>query len=331
MHPVVFSRSWFARHQRTLLMLLAMPVIGRELRDVLAIRRCDVGYDRRIVALAPHYYVVQNPDGTLTADVRTHAKYAKRIRYQLDGLWRAAHGWDRFVANPLCPALNVGFDTLTVFPDPDPENTSVDGTVLRGGVNESFASIRTGGGNGSVSNGTSGVAVRLVATATTDQFEINQRGVYLFDTSVLGAGVVTAADLSLSGRNKSNAIGSPDVHVAGSTPASSTALVDADYNQCQTTSFGSVTYAAWPTDNSYAVVSLNASGVANIVAGVSKFSSQMSWDIHNSFAGTWVSSQESALGTFFADEAGSTVDPKLVVTFTTDAEALITLLGTAPV
>lgn len=52
-HPRVFSAAWFARHQRALLTLLRTPVIGRELREALAIRRHDVGWDGRIVRLTP--------------------------------------------------------------------------------------------------------------------------------------------------------------------------------------------------------------------------------------------------------------------------------------
>lgn len=146
-HPRVFSNAWFARHQRTLLALLRTPVIGRELRAALAIRRHDVGWDGRIVRLTPHSYTVANDDGTFTTDFRTHAKYGKRLYHQVLPLWKAAHAWDQFVANPLVPALNVGFDTLQQYPDSDPETTTTDGWLARDGVDESWATIRAGAGS----------------------------------------------------------------------------------------------------------------------------------------------------------------------------------------
>jgi hypothetical protein len=330
MHPVVFSRSWFARHQRTLLMLLAMPVIGRELRDVLAIRRCDVGYDRRIVALAPHYYIVANPDGTLTMDCRTHTKYAKRLRYQLDGLWRAAHGWDRFVANPLLPALNVGFDTFTVFPDPDPEVTTVDGFVSRENANEDWSTLRNGAGN-NPSDADVIYAWAVTATATTNQWKNIYRGIYLFDTTTLSGSVVTDAVLSLFGADKTDGLGvTPDVDIYAATPASDTALAAADYGQIGTTPQTSApTSYANQSGSAYTDLTLLTSAIT--AGGITKLATRnANYDVAN-VAPTWSSAAQSLWQVRSSEASGSSQDPKLVVTFSAAAEALITLLGTAPV
>lgn len=333
MHPVVFSAAWFERYQSVLLGLLRVPVIGRELRDVLAIRRHDVGYDGRIVALTPHGYTVANPDGTFTTDFRTHAKYAKRLRHQLDGLWRAAHAWDQYVANPLVPALNAGFDTLTVSPDPNPETTSVDGVVRRQGVDESFASIRGGSGN-SVDDTSTGLEfVRLACSATSNQFSALYRSILLFDTASLTAGaVISSAVLSLYGTFKNDPAGwSPSIDIYGSAPASNTALANADYGTLGTTSYTSapISYASWAS--SYNDFTLNATGIAAIAkTGVSKFGAcESTYDAGNT-APTWSSGATMTMEGYFADQLGGTNDPKLVVTYTVPNFLLVTLLGTTP-
>lgn len=333
MHPVVFSAAWFERYQSVLLGLLRVPVIGRELRDVLAIRRHDVGYDGRIVALTPHSYTVANPDGTFTTDFRTHAKYAKRLRHQLDGLWRAAHAWDQYVANPFVPALNVGFDTLTQSPDPSPETVSVDGRVVRQGVDESFAALRGGAGNSAASNEATANFARLSCSATSGQFSGLYRAIMLFDTSSLGASaVVSSAVLSLYGTFKNDpASWSPSLDIYSSAPASNTALVNADYGTLGTTSYtgAPISYASWAS--AYNDFTLNATGLAALaLTGVSKFGARESvYDAANS-APTWSSGATMTMEGYFADQLGGTNDPKLVVTYTVPNFLLVTLLGTTP-
>jgi len=330
MHPVVFSPAWFDRYQTVLLGLLRMPVIGRELRDVLAIRRHDVGYDGRIVRITPHSYTVANPDGTFTADVRTHHKYAKRLRYQLDGLWRAAHAWDQYVANPLVPALNVGFDTLTAYPDPSPEVTSVDGVVRRQGVDESFAALRGGSGNSSDDASAGMEFVRLQASATSNQYAALYRSVLLFDTSSLTAAAsISSAVLSLYGTFKNDPAGwAPSLDIYSSAPASNTAIAASDYGSFGTTSYtgAPISYASWAA--TYNDFTLNASGRAAIATtGVSKFGArEATYDVAN-VAPTWSSGAAMTMEGYFADQTGSANDPKLVVTYSAGG-CLVTLLGT---
>lgn len=332
MHPVVFSPAWFERYQTVLLGLLRMPVIGRELRDVLAIRRHDVGYDGRIVQITPHSYTVANPDGTFTTDFRMHHKYAKRLRYQLNGLWQAAHAWDQYVANPLVPALNVGFDTLTTYPDPgDPGTTTVDGVVRRrggdiGGISETFATLRAGAGTAASATSASDWAALLQATSTTDQFDDLRRGIYTFDTSALAGATVTTASFALCDTG-GGGVGATTLEVCGASPASATTLVASDYGNVSRTSFASFTDAGW-SSNVYHVGTLNASGIAALaLGGVSKFSTQLEWDRSGTFSGTWSSGTLWLWGAVFADQTGSANDPKLEVTYSAGG-CLVTLLGT---
>lgn len=336
MHPVVFSPAWFERYQTVLIGLLRMPVIGRELRDVLAIRRHDVGYDGRIVRITPHSYTVANPDGTFTTDFRTHHKYAKRLRYQLDGLWQAAHAWDQYIANPLVPALNVGFDTLTVYPDAgDPAASAVDGPVERNGVDETWATIRAATGTGTGATTTVSPFIDIRASATANQWQLLGRSIFLFNTSALTASAtISSATLSLYGeaaQTFDNLSVSPNIDIYTSAPASNTTLALGDFSTLGTTSqTGSpITYAGW-NGAGYNAFAFNATGIASISkTGVSKFGAQnANYDASN-VAPTWTNVARSAVSGYYADQLGSTNDPKLEVTYS-KAQALITLLGTTP-
>jgi hypothetical protein len=206
--------------------------------------------------------------------------------------------------------------TLTVYPDANPETTTVDGYALRGGVNETFTTIRGGAGTQAGDSDTSVIVPGLTATSTTNQYSTLRRAFILFDTSSLtSAAIISGAVLSVYGGGlKTTGLGTPDLHVGSSTPASNTALVSADYSQRGTTSFGSISNASFST-SAYNDITLNASGIAAInKTGVSKFSLQLSWDINNSFTGSWASSAESEFSIVMSDTGSN--KPKLVITYT---------------
>jgi hypothetical protein len=315
----VFSAAWFRRHQWPLLALLATPVIGRELRDALAIRRCDVGWDRRIVRVYRHAYTVANPDGSFSTDFRTAPKYARRLRSQFDGIWRAAHAWDRFVANPLVPALNVGFDTLDVRPDPDPEVLSFDGRASRQGVDETWATIIAGTGN-SVSDATTTISTNMIQASTTaSQFALCMRGLFLWDTHDLTSNAsLSSAIASLFGSSKEDGLSAlPDVDWYTSSPASDTGAASGDYASLGSTSQtgAPIGYAGWST-SAYNDFTLNATGRGSIaLTGITKFGTRSNYDAAASTP-PWVSGATSRLISHAADAGGSANDPKLVVTFT---------------
>ena len=326
---MVFDNLWFRRYQRALLWL-ANTGYGR---DVLAIngRKSEVR-NNKILAILPNA-IAWKEDGIFRAEFRTHDKFSRRLFFEYGAIWKAIHNWDIRIANPFLPKLNLGFDTLTVYPDPHTETTTVDGRVYRSSVNEAFATIIAGAGTGVGDAGADNIVCNLVASATSNQFAQLIRGIFLFDTSALGACNISAVTLSLNGGAaelgavKTNGLGSPDLHIAGSTTASNTALSNSDYANVGGTSFGSVTYANIQAVDSYTDWSLNASGITNISkAGVSKFSLRHSWDINGSFTGAWGSGAASHFGFRLAETAGTTKDPKLVVTYIPLQSAFLPLL-----
>jgi len=78
--------------------------------------------------------------------------------------------------------------------------------------------------------------------------------------------------------------------------------------------FGSLT--------AYPDFALNAAGIANInKTGVSRFSTQLEWQINNSFTGTWASELGTYYAFYMADQTNT--EPKLVVTYTVSGEEFI--------
>ena len=206
----------------------------------------------------------------------------------------------------------------TFYPDPDPETTSVDGDVRRQSVTESWATIIAGAGNAKGDASASAQSVLIAAGGTTDIWTQNNRGIFLYDTSALGAGAtVSAAIKSLFGAGKTdNGSFVPDINIYASTPASNTALENADYGQTGSTPFSTaISYANYSTI-AYNDFELNEDGIAAIsVTGVSKFSAKnANYDVAES-PPTWVIDKLAFLTNYFADQADLTNDPKFAVTY----------------
>jgi hypothetical protein len=318
---LAFTPEWFADHQRVLLWLLAAPVLGRWFRWVLCVRPGDAGHGRPIVGLFPDGYIAALPDGRLTADLRTHWKYAKRIYYAFRPLWWALHAWDWAVADRLAPALSYGFATLTAYPDPDPESLTVDGYVARTGftgpVDESWSTIRLGAGNESADTFATVSEGPVVYTgASAGLWRYMSRVICLFNTSALARGAVTAATFSVYGLNKYNASFDPSLSVYSTTPASNTAIVNADYGTFGSTALADTVAYASVTTAGYNDFTLNATGLAAVsVSGITKLGLRLTADADNAEP-TWGSAvARSGFGFYLADQTGTANDPKLVVTY----------------
>lgn len=203
--------------------------------------------------------------------------------------------------------------TVTFYPAAG-ANSPVDGWVRREGTNETFSTIRSGAGTGF---DYTDADVELSAGSTSNRFNWLYRQIICFDTSSIPTeALITSATLSIYGVGKANVLGSPDLHVTGATPNSTSTLINSDYNQTQNTSFGNITFAAFAA-GVYNDITLNASGIANISkTGVSKFALKMSWDVLGSYTGTWISGGNSYFDFRSADQAGTSQDPKLEVTYT---------------
>lgn len=212
--------------------------------------------------------------------------------------------------------------TYTGYPDANPETTSVDGYAERSGVDQMWANIRAGAGTGSGDTDVNARCAWATGSATSGQFSRLRRTFLTFDTNSIPAGAtINSATLTVTGTNKANGLGSPDLHVVGSAPASNTAIASGDYGNLSFTSFGSVSYAGFSTAGAN-VITLNASGLAAIVkAGITKLGLVLSWDQSGTFGGVWGSGLTSSFYINFADNGSA--KPTLTVDYTTAGGARV--------
>lgn len=249
-------------------------------------------------------------------EYRTNDKVGKRLYSAFKPLWYAVHAWDTLFANHVQPTWNLGFDTLTEYPVAG-ANSPVDGRVYRGPVNETFGTIRAGAGSTGDATVANDNAIFLLATTTSNQYQFLCRSGYTFDTSDLtSSATISSAVLSIYGSGKSNALGSPGLDIVAFTPAATNDIAAADYAQFGTTVYATKAYADFST-SAYNDFTLDANGRANISkTGISKFGATLTWDTANSFTGAWASGAISTFQAYFADQTGTSNDPKLVVTYT---------------
>ena len=322
---MMFNTNWFKKNQEILLLALNAPFIGDRFREILKIDgdKSSVGYSE-IVGILPNSIFWKGDQNQVFGEFRTHNKFAKRIHYGFLPVWKLLHKWDMAIANNFMPGLNLGFDTLTVFPDPDPESSTVDGQADRSGVDEALGTIRGGAGVAANDTNVTDAITRLVCSGTVNQYARLLRSIFLFNTVNLGDGsTIDSATFSLFGDSKSNAqsgesSANSTQELVASTPASNTALVAADFAQLGSTSFGSsVTQANW-SNVAYNDITINATGLSNISkTGVTKFGIRSKWDLDNTVTGlTWGIDAAQGISGIFADTTGTSTDPKLAVVYT---------------
>jgi len=314
-----FGKEWFAKNQGVLIFLLNFCLTKWISRKILCIDKdCPKA---SILSILPHCYTIQGEnDGEYVTDYRNHWKFAKRVYFALKPLWWLCHWWDEVFADKHCPELSFGFDTLTAYSQAGGGggNVTCDGMASKNSANSNWTVIRTGAGTGSNNDATSSY-LELDAdpsSLNTNKWSFLNRFFYTFNTSSLSASVsLTSVVFSIYGKSKAYNFSSPaDLHVAGANLTNPNNVVTGDYNNQGSTSFGNVTYANFNYD--YNDITLNSSGISNInITGVSQFSLQLSYDILNS-APTWGQSKYSYYEMYFADNTGTSQDPKLVVTYT---------------
>lgn len=308
---MIFTQPWFEKHQQKLLSL-ANTQVGRRLLRIDG-KRSSVG-ENKIIRIDPNAIYWKN-DKQIVGEFRTHDKYAKRLYYAFKPVWYAFHLWD-YLTKPL-PKLNLGFDTLTAYPDANPETTTVDGRTYTADSNVIFSTIRAAAGATAEDSGTDQEFVLLRSTTSSDQYQFLVRSLFLFDTATLtSSATISAAVLSLYGTNKNVANGSNTIDIVSSNPAGNTGLVAADHATLGTTVYADMASAAYST-SAYNDFTLDANGIAQVSkTGVSKFGARLGWDTDNSFGGVWASAADTGFNGYFADQTGTSNDPKLTITFT---------------
>jgi len=355
----LFDENWFNKYQKKLLWLLNTPLIKIWFRWVLRIRKEDCSLKTGINRIAPNNFTfnektvlvdhIRLKSGWViydrynqkhqklrnkckiekrlavqkTTDFRTHNKFSKRLFHAFYPVWWIAHQWDTLFANRFQPAWNLGFDTLTVYPDAHTETNTVDGVVIHAQNLMTWANLVAAAGNYFIDDSTTAYWCEARAGSNNNTWQQITRGILLFKTSDLTAdAVISAATLSIygdAGNLKNDPFSAtPDINIYSSAPASDTALANGDYDSLGSTAFATaITYANWAAN--YNVFTFNATGIAAISkTGISKFGTRnANHDVANS-APTWATGGvRYYLSGYTADYTGTTKDPKLVVTYST--------------
>lgn len=204
----------------------------------------------------------------------------------------------------------IGNTTSTFYPDADTESTSVDGGVRL--LNQtSWATVRDAA-TGDFAFDTATEAQVAATIKDSDTSWDILRSYFLFDTSAIGdTDTIDSATFSLYGNGVAvNNGDTTNLILVSGNPASNTAITTSDYTITKfgSTSFGVITLASWNT-GAYNDISLDASGLSNITAtGISKFGILTGLDFSN-IAPTGANDCQA----YFADQTGTTNDPKLVV------------------
>lgn len=342
---IVFSQQWFKKYNKQIVWLAKLPFIGEW---IFCFKKYGHYVDRQKICEVTPNSVVEDLKLQWTKCVKvkgqwvaydctnklhnrlikkeckekllpTHKQhffvrneYALRLQKVFYPIWITFHTWDN-LTRPI-PQLNLGFDTLTVYPDAGTGGTTCDANMVRSTTSETQAVIVAGAGTG-VDNTNIYNGLYFEASTTTNQYDYVRRNIETFDTSELTSGAIISS-VVWSGyfKFKGNDLGSSRVYLVASTPASNNVCVAADYSQLGTTSFGYLEYTGITLD-AYNDITLNASGIANVSkTGISKFGVRFGFDGMGETP-TWSSAANSQVGWYSGDNA--TNKPKLVITYTT--------------
>jgi len=308
---MVFDKEWFEKNQKILLFLLNFFLTKRWFRWILRITKQDIGYTEKIYHIYPHAYSVILKD-KIFFEFRTHNKYAKRLYYSFYYLWIFFHGID-IIFNSFRLPFSFGFDTFTFTPQ---GATTTDGTARYQSSELTYASIVAASGTSAQNSNAEDSICTLGTNGTTNLFNLLIRGIYTFDTTILiNYGGTIAATFSVMIDSNSIRFGGTSFNVVSAFPASNTNIVASDYSNLGSVAFSTIAQASINSSGTaYTDWVLNTAGINNIFeGGITGFGVRDTWDITANFTGTWSGSTANDLRGFFADQSGTTQDPKLTV------------------
>ena len=337
--PPVFGKVWFANHQGSFLWVLNTVVVRWLARWVLRIRRCEIPIRTKITGIGPNWYSFGDKelsDGRIERSLcaRSNNKYSLRLFHAFRPLWWICHQWDSFLAEPLYPALDLGFSTYTAYSDESsPGTTTCSGYAYHDNSGTSAvwatlhdASISTHGGT----NVGPDAWAYITCDSTTSKYAGFQRAFLTCDTSAITSGAnisaVTVGIFSQDAAADAN-FTSASINVFSSTQGDAHIVMGADYSKCGTTPLSTaVGQAAWHSAmGSYVTFALNSTGIAGISkTGISKLSfREATFDAPNT-PPTWGNSQGVDIEGDFANYTGRTHDPYILITYTTGGGTLYT-------
>ncbi len=324
-HEMVNEDVWFMRYQR-MLVRMANTDFGRDLL-------CIPKRYPRVIAMKKNAVIcLLENDGVvakLSGDFRIGSKWANVIRFRWDAFKSYSRYFlndedDRIILAPLVrTARSLVANTLTAYPDPSSETVSFDGYLYpwqypNGAA--SWATCRTKTTTDTTDHASASGETVEASLASGKYYNLKSQ--YLWDTSSIGAGsTITSATASFFGTGTNNNSQSTYVALVVITTASNTgpSSADADPTNWSTTKQNQINIASWSTSayNDYGSIDIT----KILKTSITKFGLQSGCDIDNVAPTVYNSTN-----TFWADQTGTTNDPKLVVNFTLGALFLKTYI-----
>lgn len=337
---LAFNERFFEKYQKTILFFLNNKLLKRWSRWIFRITKDDISIKEKINEIKPNRFtfgekLVWDKDSKqllkiIKTDFRTHPKFGKRIYFAFKYVWWLFHAWDWVFADRLVPQLSFGFSTLTAYPAAG-ANSPVDGAISNdasdtgegGDFVWGWTTCRdaSAGSSANVTN-TSGYLLRSGGYGFPGSMTWNiVRGFFLFDTSsITSTPSIDSAVFSFctNGTAPTSAASNTSyntVEVVNSSPASNDNLVVGDYDQRGSTSFASLAFSSIAgTDGQYKDLTLNSSGKSNIdKGGISKFALITGYDLVGNISSG--NASHASVSGYFADQTGTSKDPKLVVVY----------------
>ena len=208
---------------------------------------------------------------------------------------------------------------LTVYPDANPESTTVDGRAMDT-TSAAWATIRAAAGDAAEDSTNPAYVVSLDGGASPNYVYFT-RGMLLFDASAIPvSATITSVVFGLYVTAKQDNHGGMSVNIVASSPASNTALAASDFASAFTlnsdTKFSTAKTIASISTSAYSDWTLNASGIAHVQTaiesdGIVKLGVRFEEDIDNS-APTW-NAGVSGIQTYFSEQGSN--KPRLVINY----------------
>ncbi len=225
-------------------------------------------------------------------------------------------------------------DTSTFYPDPDPETSTFDDTVINskaGGTNQETWDEWHDATTGTVVP--TDEANHLARSGYWGGGYLGARGFLLFDTSSIpNDAILNSAKVQVYITYTENSDNDGDdfiVFVSGANPASNTSLSTADFDQCGSvnspTEIGTRFDITSATTSSYNDLHITTLSEIN-KTGITKLCAREGHDVLDSRIDGSMDSYN-AIYVYFAERTGTSQDPKLVVTYTVPADAYVAVTG----
>lgn len=179
----------------------------------------------------------------------------------------------------------------------------------------SFETLRGGSGTYAY-NSVALSEYQLVAGTTENNFDKLYRDIYTFDTSsITENNTITSATLQLYYYYKLSNLGTPNYGITKATPSNPLSFIGGDYTEWYNTRLcNDIEYSTFD-EYHYYNFSFNSNGISSInKSGYSCFMGRLSWDIDNSFTGSWSSGATSGIR-FYQSGSGSSYWPKLIIEY----------------